>query len=156
MKKLSISKYIYPHKVLDLIRKNLYEIQSNRRYVSILNELDADNKLKDIGFVRKENDLFVGVNLNPELLLYTDDSRESVELKFIADYTRKHNKFLENEGILDSVKADYERVYDQSDFYGYIVRISYNSKLNRKDLVYGLSYVGVILTSVIFAIAFAI
>lgn len=146
MKKRSMIKdYLYPALVFKSIKKNLTDISNKKRYVSVLDELEMDNKLNDVGFKRQGDDLFIGVNLNPELLMYTEDSQESVELKFISDASKKYTKFLENEGILDSIKADYERVRT-SEFYGYIVKISYNSKFNKSKFIYGISYFGTLIT----------
>ena len=138
--KNNIKNYIYPKLILKSIQKNMTDLSNRKRYISVLDELEKDNKISSIGFRRQGNDLLVGINLNPELLMYTEDSQESVELKFISDASKKYTKFLENEGILDSIKADYERV-KTSDFYGYIVRITYNSKFNRPMFIFGISYI---------------
>jgi hypothetical protein len=98
------------------------DIKHLNRYKSILDSLDKQGKLDQIGFKMEDHRLFVGVNLNPELLMYTEDSQESVELKFIADDMKKYTNFLQNEGILDSIQAEYDRVYTDN-FYGYIVQI---------------------------------
>lgn len=135
-----IKNYIYPKLILKSIQKNMTDLSNRKRYISVLDELEKDNKISSIGFRRQGNDLLVGINLNPELLMYTEDSQESVELKFISDASKKYTKFLENEGILDSIKADYERV-KTSDFYGYIVRITYNSKFDRPMFIFGISYI---------------
>lgn len=155
MKTLSIKDYIYPSRIFKLLKKNILDISNNKRYKAIISELESDGKLKDIGFSKTKSDLFYGVNLNPELLMYTEDSQESVELKFVSDASRKYTKFLENEGILDSITADYERV-KTDDFYGYIVKISYNSKFNKNHFIYSISYIAAIVALIISSIAIII
>ncbi len=122
---MKLKDYIYPNRVYKSLKLALKEKVYAARYASILNDLEREEKLKRIGFRKDGNKLFFGVNLNPELLMYTEDSKESVELRFVSDATKKYTDFLQNEGILDSIKADYERVFTE-DFYGYIVQISYD------------------------------
>jgi hypothetical protein len=61
----------------------------------------------------------------------------------------KYNDFLTKEGILDSIKVDFERVQDDS-FYGYILQISFNFKKYKKsDLIYAISYFSTIALSIL-------
>lgn len=124
---MKIRDYIYPKRVLNSLKLALRDRAYFAMYSKILDELEREGKLERIGFKKEGSELYVGVNLNPELLMYTEDSKESVELKFVSDATKKYTKFLQNEGILDVIKADYERVFND-DFYGYIVQISYEYK----------------------------
>ena len=88
--------------------------------------------------------MYIGIDLNPELLLYSDTSQESVELRLISEKMKKYNDFLTKEGILDSIKVEYERVQNDS-FYGYILQIGYSFKnYKRSDLVYDISYYSII------------
>jgi hypothetical protein len=146
MKLEKIKKFLYPSSVIKSIKGNVKDIFNNKKYQSIITELDESGKLSKIGFKKEKSNLLFGVNLNPELLIYTEDSQESVELKFVSDASKKYTKFLENEGILDSITAEYERVKTE-DFYGYIVKISYNSKFNKKDFIYGISYCTVLIST---------
>lgn len=119
--------YIYPKRVFNSLILALKEKQYFKKYSSILDDLEREGKLKTLGFRKEDSMLYIGVNLNPELLMYTDDSKESVELKFVSDAMRKYTDFLQNEGILDVIKADYERVFTE-DFYGYVVQIKFDYK----------------------------
>jgi len=97
------------------------------KYTNILNDLENEGKLERLGIKKEGSTLFIGVNLNPELLMYTEDSKESVELRFVSDAMRKYTDFLQNEGILDVITADYERV-STDEFYGYVVLIQFDYK----------------------------
>lgn len=142
---MKILNYINPKLVIKSLVASIKDLAYFKKYKSILNELERDNKLKKIGFTKVDDKLFIGVNLNPELLMYTDDSQESVELKFVSDAMRKYTDFLQNEGILDSISADYERVYNDT-FYGYIVQIRYKFKnYDKSKMIYDISYLSILL-----------
>lgn len=140
MKKLKLKDYIYPTRVIASLKGAILDISHFNRYKKILEELEEDGKLDSIGFKKEGDKLFVGVDLNPELLMYTEESQESVELKFVSDSMKKYTNFLQNEGILDSIQADYERIYNE-DFYGYIVQISYSKKYNPSKFKYDIGFV---------------
>jgi hypothetical protein len=129
---MRIKNYIYPGLIYRSIINAIEDLKYLRRYKNILRDLEEEGKLEKIGLTRDGDKLFVGVNLNPELLMYTEDSKESVELKFVSDAMKKYTDFLGREGILDSIKADYERVFTD-DFYGYIVQIKYQYKNYKKE-----------------------
>ena len=58
---------------------------------------------------------------------------------------KKYNDFLTREGILDSVKVDYERILN-NDFYGYVLKISFNFKTyERKKFNSGVVYLASLL-----------
>ena len=136
----NLKKYISPKLVIQSLKSGYQDLKYFKKFKSILKELEKEGKLKTIGFKLKDDKLFVGVNLNPDLLRYTDDSQESVELKFISEAMKKYTDFLQNEGILDSIVADYERIFNE-DFYGYIVQIRYKFKnYNKKEMIYSVSY----------------
>ena len=135
----SLKHYIYPHLILSSLKDAILDIKHLKKYESILDELDASEKLSKMGFRRNGNKLYLGVNLNPELLMYTEDSQESVELKFVSESMKRYTNFLQNEGILDSIQAEYDRVYTD-DFYGYVVQISYNKKYDPKKMKYDIIY----------------
>ena len=50
---------------------------------------------------------------------------EPAELRFVSDKLKRYTDFLQKEGILDVISADYERVKTE-DYYGYIVQIKLN------------------------------
>lgn len=132
--------YINPKLVIKSLNSALEDLSYLKRYKLILSEIESEGKLKKLGLTKRGDDILVGVNLNPELLMYTEDSQESVELKFVSDSMKKYTDFLEKEGILDSIKADYERVFSE-DFYGYVVRISYKQRSYIKEkFIYDIVY----------------
>jgi hypothetical protein len=129
---MKIKNYIYPGLIYESLTDAIKDLKYLKTYKSVLEELEAEGKLEALGLKKEKDKLFVGVNLNPELLMYTEDSQESVELKFISDAMKKYTDFLGKEGILDSIKADYERVFTD-DFYGYVVQISYKYRSYKKE-----------------------
>ena len=137
---MKIIEYISPRLVIRSLTAALTDLSHFRRYKSILEELDRDKKLEAMKMRLEKDKLFIGVNLNPELLMYTDDSQESVELKFVSDAMKKYTDFLQKEGVLDSIKADYERVFND-EFYGYVVQVRYDfKKYKKKRMIYDISY----------------
>lgn len=137
---MKIKDYIYPTRVFKSLQRSLTDRAYFAKYSKILEDLDKEGKLKRMGFRKEESTLFIGVNLNPELLMYTEDSKESVELKFVSDSMKKYTDFLQNEGILDVIKAEYERVATE-DFYGYVVLIRFDYKnYEPKKFRYDLGY----------------
>jgi hypothetical protein len=145
-------RYLSPIVAYKLLDTNLDELSKYRTYKKIIIELNAIGKLDEIGFRADENgNLYLGINLNPELLLYSETSQESVELKLVSEKMNKYNDFLTKEGILDSIKVDYERVQNE-EFYGYILQISYNFvKYKKNDLVYAISYLSALCAGLISA-----
>tara|TARA_Y100000389_G_scaffold123695_1_gene121029 strand:+ start:514 stop:993 length:480 start_codon:yes stop_codon:yes gene_type:complete len=135
MKKL-IS-YINPIDSYKTFKKSIDELSRYLRYSKILSELDNEGKLKATGIKLEKNLMYIGVNLNPDLLKYTDGiEQESVELRFVSDSMKKYTNFLEKEGILDAISADYERVYNK-DFYGYVVEVKFKmNTYNRSRFIY--------------------
>jgi len=119
--------YIYPKRVYKSLMLALKDRAYFSKYTNILNDLENEGKLERLGIKKEGSTLFIGVNLNPELLMYTEDSKESVELRFVSDAMRKYTDFLQNEGILDVITADYERV-STDEFYGYVVLIQFDYK----------------------------
>jgi len=145
-----IRKYANPIKVYKNLQENIEDLLMYSKYKKIIFELQEAGKLEAIGFsVDSNGNLYLGINLNPELLLYSETSQESVELKMISEKMKKYTEFLTKEGILDSIKMDYDRAQDDT-FYGYILQISYNfKKYKRNSLIYGLSYFGTLLAVLI-------
>ena len=140
--------YLSPVFAYRVLRANLDELSKYKTYKKIIFDLNETGKLEKIGFkADKDANLYLGIDLNPELLLYSDSSQESVELKLISEKMNRYNDFLTKEGILDSITVDYERVKND-DFYGYVLQIGFNfSKYKKNDLIYSVAYLsGILLT----------
>ena len=136
---------INPLWVVKSLQKNLNEFRKHETYKKIIYDLNAAGKLEEIGF-RSDSDanLYLGINLNPELLLYSDTSQESVELKMISEKMLKYNDFLTKEGILDVITVDYDRIKSE-EFYGYILQIRFNDReFSKKVVIWGISYLSVL------------
>ena len=139
---------INPKNVISDIQKFTKILRNQKRYSRILNILDQEGKLKSIGLKKEGDRLYVGINLNPELLIYNDETQESAELKFISDKLKIYTDFMQKEGILDSVIADYDRVKDD-DYYGYVVEIRFDTRdYSRSKFIYALSYFPTIAISI--------
>ena len=136
---------INPIWVVKSLQKNLNEFRKHQTYKKIIYDLNAAGKLEEIGF-RSDSDanIYLGINLNPELLLYSDTSQESVELKMISEKMLKYNDFLTKEGILDVITVDYDRIKSE-EFYGYILQIRFNDReFSKKEVIWGISYLSVL------------
>lgn len=133
--------YISPIRVFKTLSSNVDELLKYKKYKTIISELNTQGKLEAIGFsLDAVGNLYVGIDLNPELLMYSETSQESVELKLISEKMNKYNDFLTNEGILDSIKVDYDRVQNDT-FYGYVLQIGFRfTQYTRKKLVYSIGY----------------
>ena len=132
------------------LRSNLEELSNYKRYKEIVLDLQKEGKLERIGFsLDEEGNLYLGIDLNPELLLYSETSQESVELKLISEKMTKYSDFLTKEGILDSIKVDYDRIKTE-EYYGYVLKISYAFKnYKKRDLVFQIAYFSSIAVSAI-------
>lgn len=133
--------YLSPVKVYKSLAGNIDDLLKYRKYLSIIKEINGEGKLEQLGLRLDVNgNMYLGVDLNPELLLYSETSQESVELKFISEKMIRHNDFLMKEGILDFIKVDYDRIQDDT-FYGYVVQISFRfTKYSLKKMVYDIIY----------------
>jgi len=136
-----ISNYINPVVVFKTLQDNITDLLNAEKYKKIILELRKDGKIKAIGFsVDSSGNLYLGIDLNPELLLYSDVSQESVELKMISEKMKKYTEFLTKEGILDAVRVDYDRVKTE-EYYGYVLQIRYDFKKFKKfDFFYSIGY----------------
>jgi hypothetical protein len=141
--------YISPIRVAKTLLLNVDDLLKYRRYLTIIRELNSQGKLDTLGFkLDATGNLYLGIDLNPELLMYSETSQESVELKLISEKMNKYNDFLTNEGILDSIKVDYDRIQNET-FYGYILQISFRfTQYTRKKLSYSVGYFILILSSI--------
>lgn len=138
--------YISPAKVYRRLTENFIELSRYMKFKNIITELNVAGKLDEIGIkTDSSSNMYIGINLNPELLLYSEMSQESVELKLISEKMNKYNDFLTKEGILDVIKVDYERVQDDN-YYGYVLQLSFNfKKYRRSDFIYDISYYSILL-----------
>ncbi len=129
-----------PKNVIFDIGKFSRILRNRKRYSKILDSLNSDGKLKAIGLKKEGDNLYIGINLNPELLIYNDETQESAELKFISDKLKAYTDFLQKEGILDSVIANYDRV-KTDDYYGYVVQIKFDMRdYSRSKYIYSIAY----------------
>lgn len=133
--------YISPGRVYKKLVANLNELTRYRKFKKIVIELNESGKLDEIGIKSDAlANMYIGINLNPELLLYSETSQESVELRLISEKMNKYNDFLTKEGILDVIKVDYDRIQDET-YYGYVLQLGFNFLVYKKsDLIYCISY----------------
>jgi hypothetical protein len=133
--------YLSPIRIYKRLTIHITELSHYRTFKKIIFDLNDSGKLDEIGIRADPNsNMYIGINLNPELLLYSDASQESVELKLISEKMNKYNDFLTKEGILDSIKVDYERIQTE-EHYGYVLQISFNfNKYKKSDFIYTISY----------------
>jgi hypothetical protein len=117
-----------PKKNWIILKEGLTDLSRNKKYTKVVKELFELGKLEEIGLkVDDDLNMYVGINLNPELLVYSDTSQEPAELRLISERLGKYTDFLTKEGIIDYIKVDYDRV-KTIDYYGYILKISYDFK----------------------------
>ena len=133
--------YIEPTRIYKRLIGHIEELTRYSKFKRIITELNSQGKLDEIGLkVDSNSNMYIGIDLNPELLLYSETSQGSVELKLVAEKMNRYNDFLTKEGILDVIKVDYERIQTDA-FYGYILQIGFNFKTYRRpDFIYGLFY----------------
>ena len=146
--------YLSPIRVYRRLTIHIKELSHYRTFKKIIFDLNASGKLDEIGIKADPNlNMYIGINLNPELLLYSDASQESVELKLISEKMNKYNDFLTKEGILDSIKVDYERIQTE-EHYGYVLQIGFNfNQYKKSDFIYGISYFSVTILGILTSLA---
>jgi hypothetical protein len=147
--------YLSPIRIYRRLSIHAKELVNYRTFKRIIFDLNKSGKLDEIGLKVDPNlNMYIGINLNPELLLYSDTSQESVELRLISEKMNKYNDFLTKEGILDSIKVDYERIQTE-EHYGYVLQISFNFKQYKKsDFIYGISYFSAIVLGILTSLFF--
>jgi hypothetical protein len=130
-----------PFKIVEKFKKMRKELGFYKNYKSIIESLSTSGKILEAGFsIDEDYNLYLGVDLNPELLMYEETSQESVELRLVGEKMKRYNDFLSREGLLDSVKVEYERVKNDS-FYGYIIQISFSFKeYSKSEYHYSIYY----------------
>lgn len=137
---MKIKEYISPGSILTRFKNYRKIISYRKKYEGIISELESSKKLEEAGFIKNEDRLLVGINLNEQLLTYDELTIEPAELRYVSDRLKKYTDFLQKEGILDVITADYERVKTE-DYYGYIVQIKFeDSQFNKKDYLYCLAF----------------
>lgn len=130
---MKLKNYVYPKLIIKSLRDALRDITYFKRYKTIVEELYSDDKLSALGIVKQDYNMMIGIDLNPELLLYADlEALEAAELRMVGEKLKKYTNFLQKEKILDSIKVDYERIKTK-DYYGYIVMITYDFKKYKKN-----------------------
>ena len=146
-----------PKKVYQDLIDCVTELKHHQKYKKIIFGLQESKKLEEVGLsVDEDANMYIGVNLNPEMLMYTDTAKESVELRLISEKMKKYTEFLTQEGILDSIKMDYDRI-QTADFYGYVLQITFDyKKYSKKKFNFSIGYFAVITLLVILGLAFAI
>ena len=150
---MKIKEFLFPKKIWKSLLLGVEEIRRFKRYQVILTSLKEEGELDKMKIRLDKNwKLYVGIDLNPELLLYSDNSQESVELKFISEKLKHYTDFLSKNGILDVIKADYDRILTK-DYYGYVVEISFTSKFNKSKFIYDIAYFSILGGSALFSIA---
>jgi hypothetical protein len=142
-----IINYLNPVKVYKSLSAGLQDLINYLKYKKIIAEISASGKLEELGLrVDRRGNLYIGINLNPELLLYSETSQESVELKLIAEKLKKYTDFLTKEGILDFVKVEYDRIKNE-EYYGYILQIKYDfTKYRKTRFTYDIAYLVTIIS----------
>jgi hypothetical protein len=152
-----IYNYINPVKIYKSLIAAINELGNHLKYKKIIFELQKDGKLDAIGLaVDKDANLYIGIDLNPELLMYSETSQESVELKLISEKMKKYTDFLTKEGILDAVRMDYDRIKTE-EYYGYVLQIRFNFlKYDKNKFIYDIGYTLTILLSFILTITILI
>lgn len=152
-----ILNYLNPVKKYRDLIDCLNDLKKFNRYKKIVFSLQKEGKLEKIGFsLDQTSNLYLGINLNPELLLYSETSQESVELKMVSEKMTKYTDFLTKEGIIDSVKVDYERIQTE-EYYGYILKISYSfTKYSKKMLFHILTYFAITLSMIVAGVVYLI
>lgn len=136
---------------------SLNDLYKFKTYKKAIKELFELGKLDELGIKIDPNlDMYIGINLNPELLFYSDISQEPAELRLISEKLGKYTDFFAKEGILDYIKLDYDRVKND-EFYGYILKISYNFKTyTRIKFIKTVAYLSSVLISLLSIIGISI
>jgi hypothetical protein len=136
-----VRKFILPHLVWQILSKSIEELNYFRKYLKILSDLKEDGSLDKLGIRLEQNgEMFIGVNLNPELLIYELDAQEPVEMRFLTEAMKKYTDFFTRMSVIDYIMADYERVKTE-DYYGYVVKLYFNFKFYSKfNIIYSAAY----------------
>lgn len=146
-----------PIRVFKNLKSSIEDLANFYKYQKIIFELQREGKLDAIGFsLDSDANLYLGINLNPELLLYSETSSGPAELKMIGEKMKRYTEFLTKEGILDFVKVEHDRIQTEA-YYGYILQVKYDfKKYRRGSFIYGISYFLAMVASIATLILFLI
>jgi hypothetical protein len=150
-----ILNYLNPVKQYNHLLNSIDDLSKFKKYKKIVLDLTRDGSLERIGLSSDvEGNMYIGIDLNPELLLYSETSKETVELKMISEKMLKYTDYLTKQGIIDFIKVDYDRVKNDT-FYGYVIQISFNfTKYTKFNLFYPIGYFLTIISSIVVSLAY--
>lgn len=133
--------YFNPKVQWENLKLCLQDKKHHKKYMEIVDEMIIDGKLDKLKLsYDAQRNMYLGFNLNPELLIYEDASQETVELSMVKDKLKMYTEFLTKEGILDFVTMSHDRVRNP-DYYGYILKIEFDFKYyTKKKYVYSITY----------------
>ncbi len=133
--------YIAPTRIYRRLTGHIEELVNYSKFRKIIAELSSQGKLDEIGLKVDSNlNMYIGIDLNPELLLYSETSKETVELKMISEKMLKYTDYLTKQGIIDFIKVDYDRVKNDT-FYGYVIQIGFNfTKYTKAKFAYSIGF----------------
>lgn len=134
-------KYINPIVQYHNLVNSIDDLSKFKKYKEIVLSLVRDGSLDRIGLSADEGgNMYLGIDLNPELLLYSETSKETVELKMISEKMLKYTDYLTKQGIIDFIKVDYDRVKNDT-FYGYVIQIGFNfTKYTKAKFAYSIGF----------------
>jgi hypothetical protein len=133
--------YINPIVQYHNLVNSIDDLSKFKKYKEIVLSLVRDGSLDRIGLSADEGgNMYLGIDLNPELLLYSETSKETVELKMISEKMLKYTDYLTKQGIIDFIKVDYDRVKNDT-FYGYVIQIGFNfTKYTKAKFAYSIGF----------------
>ena len=133
--------YINPIVQYHNLVNSIDDLSKFKKYKEIVLSLVRVGSLDRIGLSADEGgNMYLGIDLNPELLLYSETSKETVELKMISEKMLKYTDYLTKQGIIDFIKVDYDRVKNDT-FYGYVIQIGFNfTKYTKAKFAYSIGF----------------
>lgn len=134
-------KHLNPIVQYNNLVNSIDDLSKFKKYKEIVLSLVRDGSLDRIGLSADESgNMYLGIDLNPELLLYSETSKETVELKMISEKMLKYTDYLTKQGIIDFIKVDYDRVKNDT-FYGYVIQIGFNfTKYTKAKFAYSIGF----------------
>jgi hypothetical protein len=134
-------KYLNPIRYVRSIRDLIKEIRFLNGYVKRVKALDKSGVFKKQHIrVNWINQMYVGVDLQSETLMYDEGPLDKFERMLVAQHMSKYNDFLMREGLLEFLRTDLDRIKTE-DQYGYIVWMKFNYKnFTLRKLLYVILY----------------